>query len=1449
VEVLAYGTEGSYDSTRWNIIETKARAVDQFFSGNLNSSEMSDIGDDSDVDSYRMAKAITSGDPRVLEKAGLESEVETLERRYKGFVNEQARIRREISEKTNQNERWKERIAYFETKVKPKATDLRGDAFKITIDGKVYTDRTEAAEAVQKHADNSRHLYEDDHTIGEISGFELRFSIERDRFDATNKVFEVYVNEKYLEDYGYVFTKKEPASAIGFAAKITRPINDIDDLIKHAKESVQSNILSVENLKGQIVDKFKGEDELVTKKVRVAELTKELEAGAESAVDEIPEWKYTDEMPQASVSRGRGKDTDVASLKNAIADKLKQYGWPNIKVEITTADLAAKGFNKEIDGAYWNKTIYLAMSKSPLENLDHEMIHALRNVGAFTQGEWQLLEAKADEWIEKYSIESDYKDLPRANLKEEAIARAFADYNTQGSIRRIINRILRFLESIKDVLTTGEWDFARPEAVFDNINAGKLSEQERSQTPMSDDEIRFSLGISKGTKDEMLDDAMMEVEKRVKGFKTKKPADLGTLGWYLNHPRHIAANFPTFARVFHNAIEMQETRDTLIHSMHEKIIAYNNLNATQKKNVNAALELGRFEGKTFAPNAEGKIVEKNTRSENLLFSSKGDTIQLTEAETKAYLTTREVMDDLLNIKKLSVLMDTGFYEKGIKTSKELSSYALKLEEGSEKEYAITLAVKLKSIEDAARKGYVPFDRWGDVGVLVKQKVEGKPKEEWPVAWFQKVDTTAYIDMPANLKNKSNSIGEQPAVKRALEAANKLFPAEKYTIQTFPMAEFADVKGKLDLKDLDILASQSDLDSQKWEEARAALDLEIKKRGSGAHYLPSKNIPGYSSDFERAINSRILAEAGSYARSMYMPRIQKVITRMAENNIRPKLLEYTTAYVDYISDPKEEIAIFRQLGFVYGIVGRPMTALVNLSQTAITSWPILTSLFGKTNLATAYNEARKMFSVSNGLDIFDPNKASPNIRSAMLLAWEKGIFIPRDTFDIMGRASTETAGVRSMSKSYRDAVDVANIMFSGAERTNRVTAFIGAYLGAGEVKNVETAIRYLQKDGLGKEMVLKGEISLTNLPITNGVVDEAFRFDFANFIVVETQFISGKINRPVMFRGNYGVNFGQFKSFVIQIIELMYRQWSRHGATGKKALLAIAFSLFMFAGVEGIPFVKDLNRLAGKMYYIMTKVDVNPLVEARKFIANDLGLGATTASVILNGVIPNIINVDLSSRIGMGQIVPNGELLDFAGAGVGIVVRALENSFNDLSRGDYLLAFGDLLPKAVSDPITAIDMYMEGIKQRSGVGKTVISPDDLSGYDALIKAAGGTTLNVRNQREAIYAIGFEQRSVDKLRQSYYTSLAAEYARASRANEKGDVEAWKGHLEQIEQYQREIADYNQGKQPHEIIDIYSKRYRTNMIKKIKQELGGNAVQKTPAKMLDEAGQIKRAYGVEK
>jgi len=237
-----------------------------------------------------------------------------------------------------------------------------------------------------------------------------------------------------------------------------------------------------------------------TKGKKVSEVLKDLESGP--SIAETPE---------------------LLAKTKPLRDMLNKFGLGDVALKIV------KAIENRADGSYAGKVIELALdAKFPIRTLRHESLHALKELGFFTDAQWKSLEKMAkSKWIDQYlkkgtkarlsdgSVGSRYdayvdinqtapaqwnkenpdqpprKVMSNAEMQEllieEAIADAFGDFDVNkappGMLSALLNNMRGFFESLNNYLAGRGFENSRD--IFTAIEQGKLKPKATAQAPAS----------------------------------------------------------------------------------------------------------------------------------------------------------------------------------------------------------------------------------------------------------------------------------------------------------------------------------------------------------------------------------------------------------------------------------------------------------------------------------------------------------------------------------------------------------------------------------------------------------------------------------------------------------------------------------------------------------------------------------------------------------------------------------------------------------------------------------------------------------------------------------------------------------------------------------------------------------------------------------------------------
>lgn len=202
---------------------------------------------------------------------------------------------------------------------------------------------------------------------------------------------------------------------------------------------------------------------------------------------------------------------------NKVADALKQR-----MRDLGIADRVALGVSNElrvtierrqfrVQGMYLPGLIEVSLSASDgaFGTLNHEAIHAMRDLNLFTTWEWQTLE-KAARNSPIYQRQADSpayqaKGLNDEELAEETIAEMFREYADRANsapltIRGLLARIKNFLQALRDALIgTG---YRRAQDVFSRVESGAVGRRQRDAQgrfvgdPMAEIDGHGPMGLS-----------------------------------------------------------------------------------------------------------------------------------------------------------------------------------------------------------------------------------------------------------------------------------------------------------------------------------------------------------------------------------------------------------------------------------------------------------------------------------------------------------------------------------------------------------------------------------------------------------------------------------------------------------------------------------------------------------------------------------------------------------------------------------------------------------------------------------------------------------------------------------------------------------------------------------------------------------------------------------------
>ena len=168
VQIFRYVTESSFDGYSYQLIETKANFINQIMTSNVSARTMEDV--DNSALSYSEVKAIATGNPLIMEKFKVETELKQITLLKAKYDSSKKEMENDVLINYPKELNEHKQILKLIEQDLPLVVDTSGENFCIEIMGTVYDERSKASE---KFATLNSILKLEERVLGHISGFEI----------------------------------------------------------------------------------------------------------------------------------------------------------------------------------------------------------------------------------------------------------------------------------------------------------------------------------------------------------------------------------------------------------------------------------------------------------------------------------------------------------------------------------------------------------------------------------------------------------------------------------------------------------------------------------------------------------------------------------------------------------------------------------------------------------------------------------------------------------------------------------------------------------------------------------------------------------------------------------------------------------------------------------------------------------------------------------------------------------------------------------------------------------------------------------------------------------------------------------------------------------------------------------------------------------------------------
>jgi hypothetical protein len=527
-----------------------------------------------------------------------------------------------------------------------------------------------------------------------------------------------------------------------------------------------------------------------------------------------------------------------------------------------------------------------------------------------------------------------------------------------------------------------------------------------------------------------------------------------------------------------------------------------------------------------------------------------------------------------------------------------------------------------------------------------------------------------------------------------------------------------------------------------------------------HSIHRKKVAGYSQDAIRAFGSGMMHEGHQLARLRYSHQLEGLVQVMTELNDAQREkpdqdwkainaadamlteLKKRHAWIMNPSDSKLTNMV-SSLGFVYYLGLTPAAALVNLTQTAITTFPALAAN-PKVGPVKAMNLllAGMRDSIRTGGNI-QRTLVSEEEQAAYRALRAQGAIDKTQAHNLAGIAESDSG---KYNPAWSKAMNIVSVLFHKGEVVNREASGMAAFRAARAAgDSFESAVRYASD-------IIQGT-----------------HFDYSN--ANRARFMqSGTAKVLLMFR-QYSLNMTWFlarNAYVsLKGESPEVRRQALRTLTGTLGMTGV------FSGVLGLPVLGMVFGLLNAAHASFGDDDEpwDAETEFRNFLADHLG--AEAANVLATGPVNALTGVDIGGRVSLDGIwFRNADrelegrdayfnLLEQVAGPMGGIVKNLLVGKQLMDQGHLLRGVETMMPKALKDGLKGLRYATQGANNLRG---DPIVPD-LSAYQTLLQLGGFTPAAVAEQYDANRAMKNYESAILQRRQG----LMDAYAMAVRLND--------------------------------------------------------------------------------
>ena len=704
-----------------------------------------------------------------------------------------------------------------------------------------------------------------------------------------------------------------------------------------------------------------------------------------------------------------------------------------------------------------------------------------------------------------------------------------------------------------------------------------------------------------------------------------------------------------------------------------------------------------------------------------------------------------------------------------------------------------------------------------------------------VEWFETTGESNIRAALEPLGVRRPAAQDVPEVKAAIDRIRAMkkpngslaFPEADYAIETGDLKSRPDILRKLDIPAIEklfmlmergVVKSQTDkILAAGVPEGEEAIPSETGKRAARAEAKaryaallgetkdalmdaiyqdmlagwkkPARLVPGYDADFDRAIGTHMHQVARNAAAIVHREDIDRAYQDIQDNHPYDSVKAYWKHFRDYMDGGPQPgaaaAASLARYGATWMMAMNPATTLAIALHTPLMATPVL-SVGGNAGQAIAQmaRAVREVwphlkFDAVHGAHIpLEAIGRTPRERAMLAALDDAGLTHSLGADDVRSINEHQSGWFGEAAPEVRRAMDIATSNVSATDRANRLAIALATFRMAMTPATFDKmAASWLAHNEMFRAAARQAEMDyflraaqLGEEPkIAPKISDIMSPEQFTHFMMSEAAGAWGKLNQAPAMRGAEGSLLFAMHGFQTRYLSTAWKLMRNMGPEGRTAGAFMMAGLAFGVGALGLPFAQDLTGAADSLWKQLRGED--PMIEAhlRRFLVD--GFGKVGADVAMYGPLSVGLGVDLTDRLGFGDIISGLGANDLMGTVPEMLYGRLTAAWNRYNAGQGGAAIAaEALPSALRNVAEAYLQSETG--KLSQYGRRIAPAAPLSPSDIARTALGFQTLG---QEKYFAALDYWKRlgtQSNVARARIVATWATLNAAASRAEAQGD-----------------------------------------------------------------------------